>query len=61
VCEEKKELTFKDLMIVKTRSPHFFFEFKKNRTQMLKQREPPVEEPFYKKFKRKLEQEKIAE
>ena len=28
---------------------------------MLKQREPPVEEPFYKKFKRKLEQDKLAE
>ena len=45
-------------MIVKTRSPHFFFEFKKNRTQMLKQKEPPVIEPFYKKFKR--EQDKAA-
>ena len=35
-------------MIVKTRTPHFFYEFKKNRTQMLKEKEDPVKEPYYK-------------
>ena len=32
VCEIQNELTFKDLMIVKTRTPGFFYEFKKNIT-----------------------------
>jgi hypothetical protein len=37
-------------MIVKTRTPGFFYEFKKNRTTMLKEREPPIPEPFYRRF-----------
>jgi hypothetical protein len=41
VCEEQNELTFKDLMIVKTRQPCFFYEYKKNRTKLLKSKEPP--------------------
>ena len=36
VIEIQNELTFKDLMTVKTRTPGFFYEFKKNRTQLIK-------------------------
>jgi hypothetical protein len=50
VCEEQSELTFKDLMVVKTRTPGFYFEFKKNRTNYLKEKEPPIPEPFYKRY-----------
>jgi len=37
-------------MIVKTRNPNFFYEYKKNRTEMLKKREPAIPERFYKKY-----------
>lgn len=61
VCEEQNELTFKDLMIVKTRQPCFFYEYKKNRTKLLKSKEPPIPEPFYKKYIREKAEEKRRE
>ena len=48
-------------MIVKTRTPGFFFEFKKNRTNLLKEREPPIPEPFYKKFIREKKEKEQKE
>jgi beta-phosphoglucomutase-like phosphatase (HAD superfamily) len=46
-------------MIVKTRMPHFYYEYKKNRTQMLKEREPAEKEPYYKQHLSMLEQERL--
>lgn len=48
-------------MIVKTRTPGFFFEFKKNRTNLLKEREPPIPEPFYKRYIREKNEAKAKD
>lgn len=42
----------------KAPQPGFFYEFKKNRTKMLKAREPLTPEPYYKKYHRE-KKEKI--
>jgi hypothetical protein len=52
---------FKDLMVVKTRQPGFFFEYKKNRTELLKVTVPPTKERFYKKFIREQQEQKDKE
>ena len=59
--EIDKELAFKDLMMLKSPQSGFFFEFKKKRTTMLKEREPAIPEPYYKRFKREKQEAKIAE
>jgi hypothetical protein len=43
-------------MVVKTRTPGFYFEFKKNRTNYLKEKEPPIPEPFYKRYIREKQE-----
>lgn len=61
VCEPKTEMGFKDLMVVKTRQPGFFFEYKKNRTELLKVKVPPTKERFYKKFIREQQEQQDKE
>jgi hypothetical protein len=59
--EERKQLTFEDLMIVKTRRSGFFYEFKKNRTNLLKETEPVAKERFYRKYIREKQEEEETE
>jgi hypothetical protein len=48
----EKELLFKDLIMLKTPKSGFFYEYKKNRPTILKEKEPAKPEPFFKKFRR---------
>lgn len=59
--DPKRVLTFEDLIAVKVRSPGFFFEFKKKRTQLLKDTEAKPKEQFYQKYIREKKelQEKL--
>ena len=68
VCKVSNTLNFKDFMMLKTPESGFYFEYKKHRTTMLKVKEPPKKEPFYKKYIReqkeleiKLQKEKEKE
>ena len=58
--ETHKVLTFEDLMIVNTRKPGFFYQFKKNRTQMLKEQEVKPKERFYRTYIRQQEERAAA-
>lgn len=44
-------------MMLKTPESGFFFEYKKDRTKMLKKQEPPKPEPYYKKYIREQKEE----
>ena len=50
VCNVNNNLNFKDFMMLKTPESGFFFEYKKHRTTMLKDKEPPKKEPYYIKY-----------
>lgn len=42
-----KELHFKQLMKIRTQDPKFYYEFKKKRTFMLKEKEPKKKEHYH--------------
>lgn len=42
-----QQLDFKQLMKIKCQVPKFFFEFKKNRTVLLKEKEPEKKEHYH--------------
>jgi DNA-dependent RNA polymerase auxiliary subunit epsilon len=44
---------------MRCQGPKFFYEFKKRRTHMLKEKEPIKKEPFHVIFMRKLEEERL--
>jgi len=46
-------------MMLKTPESGFFFEYKKHRTTMLKDKEPPKKEPYYVKYIREQKELEI--
>ena len=50
VCKVSNNLNFKDFMMLKTPESGFYFEYKKHRTTMLRDKEPPKKEPYYVKY-----------
>ena len=57
----EQELHFKQLIAMRSHQPNFYYEFKKKRTLMLKEKEPEKKEPFHVTFIRNLEREKAEE
>ena len=55
------ELPFKDLMQIKSQQPNFYIDWKKNRTKLLRAKEPAVPEPFLKVYRKKQKVEEAAE
>lgn len=59
VCKVSNSLNFKEFMMLKTPESGFFFEYKKHRTTMLKDKEPPKKEPYYVKYIREQKELEI--
>lgn len=56
VCKVSNNLNFKDLIMLRTPESGFYFEYKKHRNTMLKDKEPPKKEPYYVKYIREQKQ-----
>jgi len=56
-CE--RVLPFKELMMIKNQQNGYFFEYKKNRTVLLKKHEPPQDENIYEMYMKRIKDEKI--
>ena len=54
---KNEELPFKALMQIRSQLPHFYYDWKKDRTKLLRKKEPAVKEPFHKGYLRKLKKE----
>ena len=52
-----EELPFKALMQIRSQLPHFYFDWRKDRTKLLRKKEPAIKEPFHKKYLRQLKKE----
>ena len=46
-------------MQMKSQNPTFFYEFKKQRSQLIKEKEPEKKELYYKTYLRMVEEERI--
>lgn len=56
-----QEVYFRQLIEMKCRQPKFFYQFKKHRTMLCREKEFKKSEPFYVAFMRKLEEDRIKE
>ena len=55
-----KELYFEQLMQMRCQNPTFFYEFKKHRSELIREKEPEKKELYYKTYLRMIETERLA-